>query len=189
MGICSILPFVQYFFKDIIKKGSPALWSSISLAILILMSIPANFVSGHFSDKYGRKTMVYISTAILGVGCGLFSIVSFFPNLGAVIAIAVILGIGYGIYTAVDWALVLDSIPEGQDVAKYMGLWHIAVVLPSVIGPVISGAILDVVKERNGAPAAYCTLFASIFGWFLLAFITIYPVVETRGPRSKPTKE
>lgn len=38
------------------------------------------------------------------------------------------MGVGYGAYQAVDWALALDVLPKGSNIAKDMGVWHVAMV-------------------------------------------------------------
>ena len=34
------------------------------------------------------------------------------------------LGIGFGAYSAVDFALVMDVLPEEKDKAKDLAVWH-----------------------------------------------------------------
>jgi len=177
MGEYTIIPFIQYFFKDILKAKNPALYSSIWLVILIFMCIPASLLAGHYSDKYqARKSMVYLSTAVMGTGCVALGIVTYFPSITAAFIIAAVLGLGFGTYIAVDWALALDCLPEGSDIGKDMGIWHLSIVLPQVIAPVIAGAVLNGVKQTKTFQDAYCALFGITLMWFILAIIFIYPV-------------
>jgi len=120
--------------------------------------------------------MVYLSTAVMGTGCVALGIVTYFPSITAAFIIAAVLGLGFGTYIAVDWALALDCLPEGSDIGKDMGIWHLSIVLPQVIAPVIAGAVLNGVKQTKTFQDAYCALFGITLMWFILAIIFIYPV-------------
>ena len=48
---------------------------------------------------------------------------------------AVILGVGFGIYTAVDFAMITEVLPAADDRAKDLGVINIANALPAGPGP------------------------------------------------------
>jgi len=177
MGVYSILPFFQYYYKDSLQctDDQASLYSSLTVATIVLTSIPATIITGKLSDKVGRKIMVYFSTGIMAFGCAILCIVAYHPSLVASLVLAGVIGIGYGSYQSVDWALALDVLPPGANIAKDMGIWHLAFVLPQVIAPVITGAILQAVKKST-IPGAYATVFGITGAWFLLATVFVYPV-------------
>lgn len=72
--------------------------------------------------------MVYASSGILTLGMVFLSFETLAPSVSVMMAIGVVMGVGYGAYQAVDWALALDVIPPGANIAKDMGIWHVAVV-------------------------------------------------------------
>lgn len=51
-------------------------------------------------------------------------------------------GLGFGIYMAVDLALVADVLPDSASVAKDLGVMNIAGVLPFSIGPALAPMVL-----------------------------------------------
>ncbi len=51
-------------------------------------------------------------------------------------------GLGFGMYMAVDLALVADVLPDTDNVAKDLGVFNIAGALPFSIAPAIAPAIL-----------------------------------------------
>ncbi len=53
-------------------------------------------------------------------------------------------GLGFGVYAAVDLALVVDVLPDKQNVAKDLGVFNIAGALPFAIAPAIAPAILAI---------------------------------------------
>ena len=61
----------------------------------------------------------------------------------AVIAAAV-LGAGYGVYVAVDAALITQVLPQASNRAKDLGVMNSAGALPSSVAPAVAPAILAV---------------------------------------------
>ncbi len=51
-------------------------------------------------------------------------------------------GLGFGIYIAVDLALVADVLPDTANVAKDLGVMNIAGALPFSIGPALAPVVL-----------------------------------------------
>jgi len=67
----------------------------------------------------------------------------------AVIPVSLTFGIGFGAYSAVDFALVMDVLPEEKDKAKDLAVWHQALVLPQAIATPIGGLVLDGFNHVN----------------------------------------
>jgi MFS family permease len=51
-------------------------------------------------------------------------------------------GLGFGVYMAVDLALVADVLPDQDSIAKDLGVLNIAGALPFAVAPAIAPAIL-----------------------------------------------
>ena len=66
---------------------------------------------------------------------------------------AVLFGVGFGAYLAVDQALITQVLPAAADRAKDLGIINIAIVGPAAIGAADRGA-------RWSSLGGYPTLFA-----------------------------
>jgi len=181
MGVYTVLPYFQYFIQDVIFGKEPEdstkheLFSSLLLGSIVLASIPASITAGILSDKYGRKRMVIISMSIMSAAVAYLISLCYYQSMPALFGGGVVFGIGYGAFLAVDWALALDSLPEGADIAKDMGIWHISFVLPQVVAPIISGQILSHLKTTS-YELAYTVVFAVSCMWFILATVFVLPI-------------
>ena len=71
--------------------------------------------------------------------CSLIAIASDFNGFLVGMAIS---GLGFGVYLAVDLALVVDVLPGRRSAAKDLGVFNIAGALPFSIAPAIAPAIL-----------------------------------------------
>jgi MFS family permease len=135
------LPFLLFSFRDLLKVPDPANFTAIFELLVTATAIPLAIACGWLSDRYGRKRFVYASGAIS-------SLVLLTFMLGPIISptvmllLGVVYGIGYGTYTAVDWALCLDTLPDKENPAKDLGLFHVADALPRVGIPLLAGVVL-----------------------------------------------
>jgi MFS family permease len=200
MGVYSILNFFLFFLQDVIRvdTGSVAFLpdfirsilidpknvapgaTSLLMAIIIGMGIPTSILAGSASDRHGRKPLVYLSGAVMAVACCIYvAVVYLFPTLPATLLVAALFGIGNGAYLAVDWALAVDVLPGGEDAAKDMGIWHVALVLPQMVAPAITGFTLAALKPVS-LSLGYTMVFAMATVWFILGTVFIRQI---RGVR------
>ena len=190
MGTFTVQEFLQFFMRDVVKDfslfGKPVVQnaeSAVSLFIagLVFGGILSSLAAGVLSDRYGRKSMVYISSALQAIVPIVFI---FYAPFGLVVGLALVFGLGYGAYQAVDWALASDVLPSQDDYAKDMGVWHVAFTFPQVIATPIAGFLLDkfqVVGERSGAPnLGYTVIFSLATLYFILGTVLVRKIRKVR---------
>jgi len=83
-------------------------------------------------------------------------------------------GLGFGVYTAVDLALVVDVLPDEDNAAKDLGVLNIAGALPFSVALGIAPAILAL---GNGS---YGVLYAVAGVWAIIGAVAILPVKGVR---------
>jgi MFS family permease len=128
-------------------------------------------IGGYISDRVGkRKRFVIIATVIIALAG---FILAFVPEgqsgWGITMLAALILGIGYGWYLAVDQALITQVLPTAGDRAKDLGVINIANSMPQVLAPVLA-AIL--VTQLGG----YTSLFMAVAIITLAGAAAIVPI-------------
>jgi MFS family permease len=102
--------------------------------------VAASLLGGWLSDRAGRRK-VFVGAASMVFGAALFVIASVSSFNGFVAGMA-LGGLGFGLYTAVDLALVADVLPDPGSAAKDLGVMNIAGALPSSVAPAVAPAIL-----------------------------------------------
>ncbi len=192
MGIFTVQEFIQYYLGDVIGapyvlagfgKVADTAESAVSffLPALLLGAIITTLIAGVLSDKYGRKMMVYISGALMGVVCLVFVL---FHSFTLAVLMGIVFGLGYGAYQSVDWALASDVLPSMDDYAKDMGVWHVAMVLPQVIATPIAGFLLDnfqrVGKVQNIPNLGYTVIFLVAVVYFLFGTVFVKQIKKVR---------
>jgi MFS family permease len=106
-------------------------------------------VGGVISDRMGkRKMIVTLSGILMGLAALLLT---FVETWDATLVAAVLFGMGFGAYLAVDQALITQVLPAAKDRAKDLGIINIAIVGPAAIGPAIAAPITSLI----GYPALF----------------------------------
>jgi MFS family permease len=190
MGTFTVQEFLQFFMRDVVKDfslfGKPVAQnaeSAVSFFIIGLLfgAILSSLAAGVLSDRFGRKFMVYISSALQAIVPIVFI---FYAPFGLVVSLGLVFGLGYGAYQAVDWALASDVLPSQDDYAKDMGVWHVAFTFPQVIATPIAGFMLDkfqVVGAQNGAPnLGYTAIFSLATLYFILGTVLVRQIRKVR---------
>jgi len=152
-GVATVVGFLEYWLGDMVNL--PNCWQpekAVAVVLLPLLLSAAIFsvIGGFLSDKLRRRKPLVIGSACLMAVCsfilaGLQGKYAFY----AVIPVSLTFGIGFGAYSAVDFALVMDVLPEEKDKAKDLAVWHQALVLPQAIATPIGGLVLDGFNHVN----------------------------------------
>jgi MFS family permease len=151
LGNALALLYLLYFLQDVLGYTSREaedrvfVLTAVYAATLMLTTV----VFGIWSDRIGRrKVFVIWSGLVAGSAAVLLGVGQSWPFA---LAAAVVMGCSYGIYVAVDFALITQVLPGAGDRAKDLGVINIANALPQVVAPVLAGVLLFVVESGGGA--------------------------------------
>jgi MFS family permease len=155
LGNWIALNYLYYFLTDGLGFSDDDATAKLGLLVLIygVATVATTVVVGHWSDRVGRrKVFVIWSGVLIGASSLVLGLWQDWP--GALLA-AVVLGAGFGVYQAVDFALITQVLPGAGDRAKDLGVINIASALPQVLAPAIAGLILVLVRELGGSVATH----------------------------------
>lgn len=138
----------------------------ISLAGILIATI----VSGPLSDKLGRrKIFVFASSVVTGLA---FLLPWVWPDVTAWMIMTFISGLGFGMFQAVDTALMSEVLPSAKSFAKDLGVVNIAATLPQTLAPGVAGAIVLAFGVAGLFPVA---IVLSVLGAF-----AVWPIKAVR---------
>jgi MFS family permease len=165
--------YQAYYLLDKIGSAVAAVPRQIFVGTLVQGSlvVAASLLGGRLSDRTGRRK-VFVFTASVVYALGLFVLAVATDFNGFLVGMAVG-GLGFGMYTAVDLALVVDVLP-GTDNAKDLGVLNIAGALPYSVAPALASAVLAVGGGSYGL--LYAVAGISAVG----AAVAILPVRRVR---------
>jgi MFS family permease len=170
LGISTIQTFLFFYMRDAVGAAHPEQQTTNFVIIVSLTSLISALGAGWLSDRYGRKRMVYISGGLMAL-VGLIFIVT--HSLPIVLAAGGLLGVGYGAYFCVDWALVADVLPSQKDFARDIGVWNISNALPGLLAPVIAGPLIDTFAGLHQPVLGFQLLFAVAIVYCLIGTVTV----------------
>ncbi len=126
----------RFHFDDVKTTEVATIIMVLSLASMAVSSI----FRGILSDKI-RKQKPFIICSVIVMVIGLVT-VALVPTLTLVTLGCVIINFGYGIYTAVDTALIARILPHKEDAAKDYGLMNVADALPQSVVPAMAAPLI-----------------------------------------------
>lgn len=165
------LLYLLYYLQDVVGSSTEVAEDRVFLltAVYGVVLVGTAVVFGVWSDRLGRRKVFVIWSGVVA-GCAALLLGSV-QTWGAAIVAAVVMGFGFGIYTAVDFALITQVLPGAADRAKDLGVINIANALPQVFAPLIAGVLLAVVESTGGAVETDGDGFSTgYFSLYLLAF-------------------
>ena len=163
--------YLLFFLQDAVKYAEPEQGQTVLIALYAVGSLLTAVVAGRMSDRSGRrKVYVIVSTVVMAVSA---VILALFLVFSAAMVAAFVLGLGYGVYLAVDQALVTQVLPAALDRGRDLGVINIANAAPQVLAPVIAAPI---VTGSTGYTGLY----------LLTALVTLVSAVLVTRIRSVP---
>jgi MFS family permease len=166
--------YQAYYLLDKIGSSETAVPQQIFLGTLVqsVVLVTASLVGGKLSDRTGRrKIFVLVAATVYGLAMFAIAIASNFNGYLVGMAIG---GLGFGVYMAVDLALVADVLPDTENNAKNLGVMNIAGALPSSIAPAIAPVILAI------SSGSYSVLYAAAGICAIIGGAAILPVKRVR---------
>ncbi|MFF3458764.1 MFS transporter [Streptomyces sp. NPDC002730] len=144
--------YLLYFLKDAVHYADPE-EGVLILTLLYTAGVVVTAVAGGVvSDRLGRrKALVAVSSVVMAVASLLLT---FWHTWPVAMGAAALLGLGFGVYIAVDQALITQVLPEAGDRAKDLGVINIANSAPQVLGPALAAPI---VAYAGGYAGLYLT--------------------------------
>ena len=134
--------YQAYYLLNKIGSTETDVPQQIFLGTLVqsVVLVAASVIGGKLSDRTGRRK-VFVLTASTVYGLAMF-VIAVASNFNGFLVGMAIGGLGFGVYMAVDLALVVDVLPDKASAAKDLGVMNIAGALPYSIAPAIAPVVL-----------------------------------------------
>ncbi|MBT2505073.1 MFS transporter [Streptomyces sp. ISL-98] len=169
LGNAIALLYLLYYLRDELKYGNPEDGVLILTAVNGALLLATVVVGGVWSDRTGRRKPFVLWAGVL-MAAATAMLAGWQTWTGALVA-AALLGVGFGVFTSVDFALMTDVLPAAAHRGKDLGIINIANALPQVAAPAVAAPI---VTHLGG----YTTLYLVAAGVGLVGAVL---VVRIRG--------
>jgi MFS family permease len=157
--------YQAYYLLNKLGSSVAAVPQQIFLGTLVqsVVLVAAALISGQLSDRT-RRRKIFVCTAALVYTLSLF-VMALASNFNGFLVGMAISGLGFGVYVAVDLALVVDVLPASDNVAKDLGVFNIAGALPFSVAPAVAPAILAIGNGSYGVlygVAGVCAIIGAL---------------------------
>ena len=140
LGNALALLYLLYYLRDVLHRPDPGGGVLVLTAVNGVTLLGTVVVGGFWSDRVGRRQpFVLWSGVIMTVATGLLA--GWQTWAGALCA-AALLGVGFGVFTSVDFALMTDVLPAAAHRGKDLGVINIANSLPQVAAPALAAPLV-----------------------------------------------
>lgn len=173
LGVWSVLTFLLFYLQDVVGVAEPGRVLPMVLGIGALLGIPASLAAAWATSRYGIIAIVRATSWMMAGAAIAYVLIALQPHWLPMAVVAFVYFSGWGAYQAVDWALALRVLPRSEAAGKDMGIWHVALVLPQILGPASTGWIISGAKWAVSARFAYVLAFAIAALWFSLSAVMV----------------
>ncbi|WP_291412955.1 MFS transporter [Actinophytocola sp.] len=150
LGNSIAIVYLLYFLQDAVHHDDPDGGVFVLTGIYAATLLSTVVVGGIWSDRVGRRrTFVCWAGIVMAVAALLLAA---WPTWTGALVAAAVLGLGFGVYTSVDFALMTEVLPAAGDRGKDLGVINVANALPQVLAPALAAPI---VTYLGGYPVLY----------------------------------
>ncbi len=170
MGTALATIYLLFYLEDYLNYPDPAAGQATLILLYGVGTALTAVIGGKMSDRSGkRKIYVIVSSIVMGLSV---LILAFVPSFAAACVGAFLLGTGYGVYLAVDQALITQVLPAAEDRARDLGVINIANTAPQILAPVLAAPLVT----GLGYPALFIsTAIVMVIAGILVRFIKSVP--------------
>ena len=138
MAYAFLVTYQAYYLIDRIGLPESDVARQIYLGTLAqsVALIVVSPLSGRISDRLGRRKIFVAAAAVIYAVS--LAVIATAHGVGGYLLGMVIGGVGFGMYMAVDLALVVDVMPDPDSAAKDLGVMNIAGALPFALAPAMA---------------------------------------------------
>jgi MFS family permease len=131
---------LYFYLQDAVRYPDPETGVFALTVVYALFIVLSTVVFGIWSDRLQRrKPFVIVSGVVTGLAALTLALVQTWE--GALVG-AVVLGVGYGVYLSVDFALCTEVLPTAATRARDLGIINVAVALPQVFAPFVGSLLI-----------------------------------------------
>lgn len=174
-----VVPFISLYIAGMgdFSESYVQTWSGLTFAVTFIAAFIFSPIWGRIGDKYGRKNILIISAA--GIGLSVF-LMGFATSVWQLFLLRLLMGIVTG-FIPMSQALIAVQTPK-EVAGKVLGTLQTGSITGALMGPMLGGALADMFGFSNSFKWVSITIFLS-------AFLVFFGVKEVKMKISSNSNE
>jgi MFS family permease len=142
LGYFMINGFQLYIFTDHVGLDDAATARALSInsVLFLLTALVGSAAAGPLSDRLERRKAFVIGSSLLAMSAVVIPLVA--PTTAGMMGFATVGGLAFGIYYAVDAALMSEVLPSSESRARDLGILNMANTGGQVLAPAASSLLV-----------------------------------------------
>ncbi|ALG15176.1 MFS transporter [Kibdelosporangium phytohabitans] len=140
--------YLLYYLRDVVKHPDPPQAVFVLIVLYTAGVLLTSVIAGRWSDRTGRRKVFVVGSSVI-VGAAMV-VLGFGQSWPSAMLAAALMGVGYGVYLAVDNALITEVLPSEASRARDLGIVNIANTAPQAVAPAVAGAVITALGGYTG---------------------------------------
>lgn len=141
IGFYTLLGYLLFYVSGVLGAHAIATAKQQSGALILAFTLCGAIgaaVAARPSDRADKRLVATIGGVVVAVALATFVATH---SLGWATVATLIAGVGWGVFLVADWAIACRILPPGA-LATTMGVWNLALILPQIVAPALTTAVL-----------------------------------------------
>lgn len=126
--------------------------------------------SGRLADRVGRRPLVLVGMAVMGVSMGLFGLathesLSTTAGLAVLFALTLVSGVGAGLVNPAQQAAVADVVGHERNGGKVLSTFQMSQDGGAIVGPVLIGVVADALGYTTAFAVTGAICLVALLPW------------------------
>jgi MFS family permease len=141
IGFYTLLGYLLFYVNSVLAPATLAsarMQTGIIIVGFTLVGAAGAALAARPSDRLDKRIVATAGAAAFIGALAIFIASSGIAGIGAATLVA---GLGWGAFLVADWAIACRLLPAGS-MAAAMGIWNLAIVVPQIVAPALTTAVL-----------------------------------------------
>jgi MFS family permease len=145
LGFYTLFGFLFFFVRESLGAPDARTTTGILILAFTIAGVIGAAVAGRPADRLDKRLVVTVACIAIAISVGAFAAA---PTVAVSLVCAIASGVAWGAFFTADWSIAYAVLPRDA-MAKAMGVWNLALAVPQVAAPAITGPLVAALDARR----------------------------------------
>jgi MFS family permease len=145
LGFYTLFGFLFFFVRESLGVPDARTTTGILILAFTIAGVIGAAVAGRPADRLDKRLVVTVACIAIAISVGAFAAA---PTVAVSLVCAIASGVAWGAFFTADWSIAYAVLPRDA-MAKAMGVWNLALAVPQVAAPAITGPLVAALDARR----------------------------------------